>query len=213
MRTVLAGLSSQVRSTLGDEFLATEWSRILAEFGPSEALREALKRWSEASPKPLVQLIDEIDTLQGDPLLSTLQQLRAGLPHAPGRLPAVRGPVRTARRARLPHPVHQQPLQHRGECRCGWGTSRRRDVDPPRPAHRGDGAGVHRTTPARRYGPRPWAAVARSLRRRKRCDNRRTGSEGESPMATTFRPYEPDQMLLLAPDVRDWLPKGTLRIT
>ena len=27
-------------------------------------------------------------------------------------------------------------------------------------------------------------------------------------MATTFRPYEPDQMLLLAPDVREWLPEG-----
>ena len=27
-------------------------------------------------------------------------------------------------------------------------------------------------------------------------------------MPTTFRPYEPEQMLLLAPDVRDWLPEG-----
>ena len=27
-------------------------------------------------------------------------------------------------------------------------------------------------------------------------------------MATTFRPCEPDQMLLLAPDARDWLPEG-----
>ena len=27
-------------------------------------------------------------------------------------------------------------------------------------------------------------------------------------MSTTFRPYEPDQMLLLAPDVRAWLPEG-----
>ena len=27
-------------------------------------------------------------------------------------------------------------------------------------------------------------------------------------MATTFRPYDPDQMLLLAPDVRDWLAEG-----
>ena len=27
-------------------------------------------------------------------------------------------------------------------------------------------------------------------------------------MATTFRPYEPDQMLLLSPDLRDWLPEG-----
>ena len=29
-------------------------------------------------------------------------------------------------------------------------------------------------------------------------------------MPTTFRPYEPDQMMLLAPDVRDWLPEGHL---
>ena len=27
-------------------------------------------------------------------------------------------------------------------------------------------------------------------------------------MPTTFRPYEPDQLLLLVPDVRDWLPEG-----
>ena len=29
-------------------------------------------------------------------------------------------------------------------------------------------------------------------------------------MPTTFRPYEPDQMLLLAPSLRDWLPEGHL---
>ena len=87
MRTVLSGLGSRARMTLGDEFLAREWSRILAEFGPSGALGEALTRWSEASPKPLVLLIDEIDTLQGDPLLSVLQQLRAGYPMRPGAFP------------------------------------------------------------------------------------------------------------------------------
>ena len=87
MRTVLSGLGSDARSALGDDFLATEWSRILAEFGPDSAFREALKRWAEASPKPLVLLIDEIDTLQGDPLLSTLQQLRAGYPMRPAAFP------------------------------------------------------------------------------------------------------------------------------
>ena len=87
MRTVLSGLGSDARSALGDDFLATEWARILAEFGPDSAFREALKRWAEASPKPLVLLIDEIDTLQGDPLLSTLQQLRAGYPMRPGTFP------------------------------------------------------------------------------------------------------------------------------
>ena len=29
-------------------------------------------------------------------------------------------------------------------------------------------------------------------------------------MSTTFRPYQPDQMLLLAPDLREWLPAGHL---
>ncbi len=87
MRAVLSGLGSDVRSTLDDEFLAKEWSGILAEFGPNGALREALKRWAEASAKPLVLLIDEIDTLQGDPLLAALQQLRAGYPMRPGAFP------------------------------------------------------------------------------------------------------------------------------
>ena len=29
-------------------------------------------------------------------------------------------------------------------------------------------------------------------------------------MPTTFRPYDPDQMLLLPPSLRDWLPAGHL---
>ena len=29
-------------------------------------------------------------------------------------------------------------------------------------------------------------------------------------MSTTFRPYQPDQLLLLSPDVREWLPSGHL---
>ena len=87
MRAVLARLGSQVRSTLGDDFLDEAWPGILAKSGPNEALGEALKRWAQVSPKPLVLLIDEIDTLQGDPLLSTLQQLRGGYPMRPGAFP------------------------------------------------------------------------------------------------------------------------------
>ena len=47
----------------------------------------ALERWAEAAPRPLVLLIDEIDTLVGDSLLSVLQQLRAGYPNRPARFP------------------------------------------------------------------------------------------------------------------------------
>ena len=87
MRTVLAELGSRARSTLGDHFLEDAWPGVLARLGPDAALGEVLKRWAEASPKPLVLLIDEIDTLQGDPLLSVLQQLRAGYPMRPAAFP------------------------------------------------------------------------------------------------------------------------------
>ena len=73
--------------TLGDHFLEDAWPGVLARLGPDAALGEVLKRWAEVSPKPLVLLIDEIDTLQGDPLLSVLQQLRAGYPMRPAAFP------------------------------------------------------------------------------------------------------------------------------
>ena len=32
-------------------------------------------------------------------------------------------------------------------------------------------------------------------------------------MGTTFRPYQPDQMLLLPQDLREWVPEGHLALT
>ena len=87
MRTVLGELASWARSTLGDEFLDAIWLDILAKYGPHGALREALTRWSEADPTPLVLLIDEIDALMGDSLLSVLRQLRAGYIRRAGEFP------------------------------------------------------------------------------------------------------------------------------
>ena len=86
-RTILAGLASRARLTLGDEFLGKIWSGILAEVGPDFALQEALTRWAEADAKPLVLLIDEIDALIGDSLLSVLRQLRAGYDLRPEGFP------------------------------------------------------------------------------------------------------------------------------
>ena len=87
MRTILGELSSWARSTLSDEFLDEIWLDILAKYGPHGALREALTRWSEATPKPLVLLIDEIDALIGDALLSVFRQLRAGYVRRPAGFP------------------------------------------------------------------------------------------------------------------------------
>ena len=78
MRTVLFELEMSARSTLGDESLAGLWPGILERAGPGGALQGVLARWSEADPKPLVLLIDEVDALVGDMLLSVLRQLRAG---------------------------------------------------------------------------------------------------------------------------------------
>ena len=45
----------------------------LADAGPDGALFEVLARWARVDPRPLVLLIDEIDTLVGDTLLSVLR--------------------------------------------------------------------------------------------------------------------------------------------
>ena len=77
MRTILGALSDQALLS-GDRFLDEVWLEILANFGPGGALGATLTRWSLADPKPLVLLVDEIDSLVGDTLLSVLRQLRAG---------------------------------------------------------------------------------------------------------------------------------------
>ena len=81
MRAVLSRPSSRARLA-GDDFLHGVWPGILATAGPHEALTEALTRWSMADPKPLVLLIDEIDSL-----IAVLRQLRAGYGQRPEGFP------------------------------------------------------------------------------------------------------------------------------
>ncbi|WP_153188308.1 ATP-binding protein, partial [Candidatus Oscillochloris fontis] len=52
---------------------------------PGSAIRAALRAWAQASPRPLVVLIDEIDSLRDATLISVLRQIRTGYydrPHA-----------------------------------------------------------------------------------------------------------------------------------
>ena len=87
MRAVLSEVALEASVTLGDDTLEDIWPGVLERAGPGQALRQALSRWCMADPRPLVLLIDEIDTLVGDTLLSVLRQLRAGYPHRPARFP------------------------------------------------------------------------------------------------------------------------------
>ena len=87
MRAILDELASRARSTLGDAFLEGMWPAALERSGPVGALRHALTRWAEDDSRPLVLLIDEIDALVGDTLLSVLRQLRAGYDRRPEGFP------------------------------------------------------------------------------------------------------------------------------
>jgi hypothetical protein len=87
LRAILGQLGSRARRTLGEEFLSEVWPGILDTFGPAGALQEVLARWAEADRKPLVLLIDEIDALLGDTLLTVLRQLRAGYDLRPDGFP------------------------------------------------------------------------------------------------------------------------------
>ena len=86
IRAVLSGLAMNARR-LGDGYPDEVWPDVLAKAGPEDALKELLARWCEANPTPLVLLVDEIDSLVGDTLLSVLRQLRAGYEQRPEGFP------------------------------------------------------------------------------------------------------------------------------
>ena len=87
IRTVLGCLACEARDTLGDTFLLENRAEILDQFGSYDALQEALSQWARADSRPLVVLIDEIDALVGNGLVSVLRQLRAGYTKRPDRFP------------------------------------------------------------------------------------------------------------------------------
>ena len=87
MRTLLGQLGTRAWLTLRDDFVQTAKSGLLKEFGPDGALTETLVRWSAADARPLVLLIDEIDSLVGDTLISVLRQLRSGYDLRPKEFP------------------------------------------------------------------------------------------------------------------------------
>ena len=87
MRAILSQLALRARQALGDEWVEEVWFDILQRSGPDDALQQVLSRWAAADPTPLVLLIDEIDALVGDTLVSVLRQLRAGYDMRPAGFP------------------------------------------------------------------------------------------------------------------------------
>ncbi len=78
MRSIAVEMAREARLTLGDQATAQAMLQLDTYRGPDSALGDLLEIWSMAAPEPLVLLIDEIDALVGDVLVSALRQLRAG---------------------------------------------------------------------------------------------------------------------------------------
>ena len=86
IRAILSRLAMRAR-LLGDDFPHESWLDVLEASGPDDALGDLLSNWCMANPVPLVLLVDEIDSLVGDTLLSVLRQLRAGYEKRPEGFP------------------------------------------------------------------------------------------------------------------------------
>ncbi|MCP4216164.1 MAG: AAA family ATPase [bacterium] len=85
--SVLDTLVEEAIDTLDDSFLKKNRKTILEESGEHNALKNALKAWAKNTKRPIVLLVDEIDSLVGDTLISTLRQLRSGYEKRPHLFP------------------------------------------------------------------------------------------------------------------------------
>ena len=87
MKAVLNEMGSWAASFLDDPFVKESANEVLEEAGEDAALGEMLSMWCQQSPKPIILLIDEVDAVVGDTLISLLRQLRAGYPKRPALFP------------------------------------------------------------------------------------------------------------------------------
>lgn len=81
-------MATRAQDHLGDSFLIQRLPKAFEECGEDAALEILLSSWSKSSPKPIVLLIDEIDSLVGDTLISVLRQLRSGYDKRPAGFPS-----------------------------------------------------------------------------------------------------------------------------
>ncbi len=87
MRLILDELTRNAGVQLAASPVAAIRDRILAAGGIEGGLLSLLSDWAAQSDRPLVLLIDEIDALVGDTLVSVLRQLRTGYASRPADFP------------------------------------------------------------------------------------------------------------------------------
>ncbi|MBM3739783.1 MAG: ATP-binding protein, partial [Acidobacteria bacterium] len=86
-RSILAAIAKDAVTQLGDTFPQQRFDELRkGEFGGGD-FGGMLAQWSARDPRPLVLILDEVDALIGDTLLSVLRDLRAGYPSRPENFP------------------------------------------------------------------------------------------------------------------------------
>ena len=87
MAAIVQAIANSAAWRLNDDSVEPLARQVLADTGGLMALETFLRRWSEQSPQPLVLLLDEVDALVGDTLISLLRQLRSGYTQRPQHFP------------------------------------------------------------------------------------------------------------------------------
>ena len=87
MGAIATEIAGEAEDALNDAATAEAALRFDGERSPDGALWALLRTWAKAADTPLVLLIDEIDALVGDSLVSVLRQLRTGYAHRPATFP------------------------------------------------------------------------------------------------------------------------------
>jgi len=87
MNNILRELASRAQTHLGDHYPESILPELLDGQAYGTALNQCLTKWAAVSDRPLVILMDEIDALIGDTLISVLRQIRAGYDKRPAQFP------------------------------------------------------------------------------------------------------------------------------
>jgi type II secretory pathway predicted ATPase ExeA len=87
MAAIVQSIANSARWRLADDGVEALAREIRGNEPALTMLEGFLARWCEQSPQPLVLMLDEVDALVGDTLVSLLRQLRSGYTQRPGHFP------------------------------------------------------------------------------------------------------------------------------
>ena len=88
MRAIIATIAAQIDISTGDKTFLGRVGKLVDEYGANGVLQQVLREWTQSDPaRPTVLMLDEIDALVGDTLISVLRQIRSGYADRPEHFP------------------------------------------------------------------------------------------------------------------------------